>query len=170
MVRLRLKRGGTKKKPFYRVVAIDSRKKRDGSAIDILGYLNPLSEKLDYKLDVDKIVYWYKNGAKPTDRVYQLMRESGITKVLRGEVSAEEIKNKIEEMEISKQKSSSTVEIKKETTSENVTKEEPKAEIEDKNSNDNNPKSETENKIEDTKNENVNENDSDKNDNEKKDE
>ena len=77
-VKLRLKRMGSKKKPFYRVVAADSRSPRDGAAIDEIGYYNPITEPADIKIDEEKAIKWLKNGAQPTDTVRDLFRKQGI--------------------------------------------------------------------------------------------
>lgn len=79
MVRIRLKRGGKKNRPFYRVVAIDSRKRRDGKEIEILGYYNPLDRSENrIVLEEDKIIDWYFKGARASDTVYSLMKKKGI--------------------------------------------------------------------------------------------
>ena len=68
-VKIRLTRMGSKKKPFYRVVVADSRAPRDGKFIDQIGHFNPLLEKDQVKLDVEKANKWLENGAQPTDTV-----------------------------------------------------------------------------------------------------
>jgi len=73
MVRIRLSRRGKKKKPFYRVVVTDIRKKRDGAPIDELGTYNPLTKEL--KLDKQKIEEWIKKGAKPSETIASLLRK-----------------------------------------------------------------------------------------------
>ncbi|NOY76372.1 MAG: 30S ribosomal protein S16 [Calditrichaeota bacterium] len=77
-VRLRLTRMGRKKKPFYRVVAVDGRKKRDGEYIENLGYYNPLSDPIDVKLNEERIFYWLGVGAQPSETVRSLLRHEGI--------------------------------------------------------------------------------------------
>ena len=69
MVKIRLKRMGMKKKPFYRVVVADERASRDGRFIDELGYYNPVSNPVELKIDAEKAQQWIKNGAQPTDTV-----------------------------------------------------------------------------------------------------
>lgn len=66
MLKIRLSRIGTKKKPFYRVVAVDERAKRTGAYIELLGTYNPLTEPKDIKLKKDRIDYWIKQGAQPS--------------------------------------------------------------------------------------------------------
>jgi len=79
-VKLRLKRRGSKKKPFYRVVAADSRTKRDGEVIDQIGYYNPVTEPATVKIDEEKALSWLGNGAQPTDTVRDLLSKQGIMK------------------------------------------------------------------------------------------
>ena len=77
MVKIRLKRMGLKKKPFYRVVVADERASRDGRFIDELGYYNPVSNPVERKIDAEKAQQWIKNGAQPTDTVRALLKKSG---------------------------------------------------------------------------------------------
>lgn len=77
-VKLRMKRMGTKKRPFYRVVAIDTRMARDGRFIDILGHYNPMVDPPQIKMDDDKVYYWLKNGAVPSEKVRELFRKLGL--------------------------------------------------------------------------------------------
>lgn len=79
-VKLRLKRMGSKQKPFYRVVAADSRVKRDGKVIEEVGYYNPITEPATVKIDEEKALAWLKNGAQPTDTVRDLLSKQGIMK------------------------------------------------------------------------------------------
>ena len=74
-VKLRLKRMGAKKKPFYRVVAADARAPRDGKFIDEVGYYNPITK--DLKIDNEKASEWIKKGAQPTETVRALLKKSG---------------------------------------------------------------------------------------------
>ena len=78
MVKIRLKRMGANKKPFYRVVVADSRKPREGRFIEELGYFDPLKEPNEIKIDAEKAQKWLDNGAQPTDRVKALFKEAGI--------------------------------------------------------------------------------------------
>lgn len=78
MVKIRLKRMGAKKKPFYRVVVADSRAPRDGRFIEELGYYNPMTEPNELKIDSEKATQWLGNGAQPTDRVKALFKQAGI--------------------------------------------------------------------------------------------
>lgn len=79
-VKIRLKRMGANKKPFYRVVVADGRAPRDGSFIEELGYYNPLKEPAEVKIDVEKAQKWLKDGAQPTDTVKRLFNSAGIVK------------------------------------------------------------------------------------------
>ncbi|MEE0742080.1 MAG: 30S ribosomal protein S16 [Emergencia sp.] len=78
MVKIRLKRMGAHKKPFYRVVVADSRTQRDGKFIEEIGYYNPLTEPPVIKIDDEKAKGWLANGAQPTDVVKGLFKKSGI--------------------------------------------------------------------------------------------
>ncbi|MBR1709287.1 MAG: 30S ribosomal protein S16 [Clostridia bacterium] len=77
MVKIRLKRMGMKKKPFYRVVVADERASRDGRFIDEIGYYNPVANPVELKIDVEKAQQWIKNGAQPTDTVRGLLKKTG---------------------------------------------------------------------------------------------
>jgi small subunit ribosomal protein S16 len=69
---------GSHKKPFYRVVVAESRTRRDGRFIDILGTYNPLKEPSEIKLDLDKTKLWLQRGAQPTDTAKKLMQKAGL--------------------------------------------------------------------------------------------
>ena len=77
-VKIRLRRMGAKKAPFYRIVAMDSRKARDGKYIDQIGFYNPVSEPKQIVIDADKAREWLANGAQPTDTVMGLLVSQGI--------------------------------------------------------------------------------------------
>ncbi len=81
-VKIRLKRMGANKKPFYRIVVADSRMPRDGRFIEEVGYYNPVSEPKELKLDEDKIFEWLKKGAQPSDTVRSLLSSAGLMKKL----------------------------------------------------------------------------------------
>ena len=74
MVKIRLKRMGAHKKPFYRVVVADARAPRDGKFIEEIGYYNPMTEPADIKIDEEKAKKWLGNGAQPTDTVRDCSR------------------------------------------------------------------------------------------------
>ncbi len=78
MVSIRLSRGGSKKRPFYHVVAADSRKPRDGRYIERLGFFNPGARGSEetLRLDLDRVEYWMGKGAQPTERVADLIKQA----------------------------------------------------------------------------------------------
>ncbi|MBE5780443.1 MAG: 30S ribosomal protein S16 [Clostridiales bacterium] len=76
-VKIRLKRMGAKKAPFYRVVVADSRTPRDGRFIEEIGYYNPLTDPAEIKIDVERAQYWVKNGAQPSDTVRAILKKTG---------------------------------------------------------------------------------------------
>jgi small subunit ribosomal protein S16 len=78
MVKIRLKRMGANKKPFYRVVVADARSSRDGRFIEEIGYYNPLTDPADIKIDGEVAKKWLANGAQPTETVRALFKKSGI--------------------------------------------------------------------------------------------
>ncbi len=77
MVKIRLKRMGAKKSPFYRIVVADSRTPRDGKAIEELGYYDPTKNPAVLKVDVEAAQKWLKNGAKPSETVRALLKKAG---------------------------------------------------------------------------------------------
>ncbi len=78
MVKIRLRRMGAKKAPFYRIVVADSRSPRDGRCIEEIGTYNPLVESNNITVDVEKAQTWIKNGAQPTDTVRGLLKKAGV--------------------------------------------------------------------------------------------
>lgn len=76
MVKIRLTRIGSHKKPFYRIVAADSRARRDGPFIEIVGTYNPLKEPSEIVLKSDRIEYWLSKGAQPTDTVKRIIQNN----------------------------------------------------------------------------------------------
>ena len=79
-VKLRLKRMGSKKKPVYRIVAIDSHTKRDGEYIELVGTYNPLTEPKTVKVNEEVALKWLNNGAIPSDTVRNLLSDAGVMK------------------------------------------------------------------------------------------
>ena len=77
MVRIRLKRLGMRKKPFYRVVVADIRSPRNGRFIEEIGYYDPMKQPAEIKIDNEKAITWMKNGAQPTETVRVLLKKSG---------------------------------------------------------------------------------------------
>ncbi len=80
MVKLRLKRMGQKKAPFYRVVAADARAPRDGRFIEEIGYYDPTKDPSVIKIDAEKAQKWLKAGAQPTETVAKLLKIAGVEK------------------------------------------------------------------------------------------
>ncbi len=78
MVKIRLTRLGAHKRPFYRVVVADSREKRNGPFIEILGTYDPLKNPSEIKIDLEKAKQWLQRGAQPTDVVKKLMQRAGL--------------------------------------------------------------------------------------------
>ena len=77
-VKIRLRRMGAKKNPFYRIVVADSRYPRDGRFIEEIGTYDPLKTPADVKIDADKAKQWIKNGAQPTDTVRGLLKKANV--------------------------------------------------------------------------------------------
>ena len=77
MVKIRLKRMGMKKKPFYRIVVADERAARDGRFIEEIGYYNPLTDPIDLKVNEERAKYWLGVGAQPTDTTRALLKKAG---------------------------------------------------------------------------------------------
>ncbi len=78
MVKIRLKRMGAKKAPFYRIVIADERYPRDGRFIEQIGYYDPTKEPSVVKIDAEKAKEWLKNGAQPTDTVRAILKKEGV--------------------------------------------------------------------------------------------
>lgn len=78
MVKIRLTRLGAHKRPFYRVIVADSRERRNGPFIEILGTYDPLKDPSEIKLDLEKAKLWLQRGAQPTDIVKKLMQRAGL--------------------------------------------------------------------------------------------
>ncbi|HEY8416440.1 MAG TPA: 30S ribosomal protein S16 [Limnochordales bacterium] len=77
-VRIRLKRMGAKKRPFYRLVVADSRAARDGRFIDQLGHYNPITEPAQIVVDVERALEWLRKGAQPSDTARALLKKAGV--------------------------------------------------------------------------------------------
>lgn len=77
MLKIRLRRMGAKKAPYYRIVVADSRAPRDGAFVEELGYYNPLTEPVELKVDNDRAAEWVRKGAQPSDTVRALLKKSG---------------------------------------------------------------------------------------------
>ena len=79
-IKIRLSRGGTKKRPFYHIVAADSRAPRDGRFIEVIGTYHPIEKENQLKVDEEKALKWLESGAQPTDTVKSLFTQVGIIK------------------------------------------------------------------------------------------
>ncbi len=78
MVRIRLTRMGKRNRPFYRIVVVDQRKRRDGAYIESLGYYDPVRDPAEIKVDVDRAVEWILKGAQPSKTVRDIFRKFGV--------------------------------------------------------------------------------------------
>ncbi len=76
MVAIRLNRQGTKDRPYYKIVAVDNRKRRDGRYIEQMGTYNPMLDGVNYKIDLEKIDKWIGNGAQPSDTVRDIIKKA----------------------------------------------------------------------------------------------
>lgn len=97
-VKLRMKRMGTKKRPFYRIVATDSRNRRDGAFIEEVGYYDPLTNPPNIKIDEASVMRWLSNGAIPSTNVEGLLRRTGTLKkwvLVKQGVPADQIDEKL---------------------------------------------------------------------------
>lgn len=94
MVKIRLARGGAKKKPFYSIVATDSRKRRDSAYIERIGYFNPVARGQEVRLTIeeDRLAYWTGQGAQVSDRVKQLIKEFKDPSIREKRLAAQEAK------------------------------------------------------------------------------
>jgi small subunit ribosomal protein S16 len=99
-VKIRLKKMGSKKRPFYRLIAADSRSPRDGRFLDNLGHYNPMVEPAEIKIDEDKVYKWLGNGALPTESAANLLKAEGILErweLFKTGLTVAEVNAKIEE-------------------------------------------------------------------------
>lgn len=94
MVKIRLARGGAKKKPFYSIVATDSRKRRDSAYIERIGYFNPVARGQEVRLTIEeeRLEYWVSKGAQITDRVKQLVKEFKDPSIREKRVTAQQVR------------------------------------------------------------------------------
>lgn len=76
-LKLRLTRSGSKKRPFYRIVAMDSQTRRDGRALEYLGHYNPMVDPAQIDINMDKVKVWIDRGAQPSETVRALLRKAG---------------------------------------------------------------------------------------------
>ncbi len=84
MTKIRLRRMGAKKAPFYRVVVADSRSPRDGRCIEEIGYYSPISTNETLKINEERAIYWLNTGAQPSETVKSLFKKAGVTAKLKG--------------------------------------------------------------------------------------
>ncbi len=82
MVKIRLKRFGSKKKPVYRIVVMEAKDRRDGRTIEEIGFYDPRSAELNLKVNVESAKNWLKNGAQPTDTVKSLLKKASVYDVV----------------------------------------------------------------------------------------
>ena len=135
-VKLRLMRMGRKKRPFYRVIAIDSRSPRDGKYLEKLGTYNPLTEPLEVSINEERVLYWLGVGAIPSDTVKSLLRREGILykwDLIRKKLSEEELDEKMKLWDVIKLERQKKLQAKLEEKKSEATKksEEQKAKIEE---------------------------------------
>jgi small subunit ribosomal protein S16 len=107
---------GTKKRPFWRIVAIDSRSSRDGRFIEILGHYNPMVEPPELKVDDDRIYYWLDQGALPSEKVGILLKKLGLIerwRLMRTGATIQEVDTKIAERRLKQPKAAVGKEKKK---------------------------------------------------------
>jgi small subunit ribosomal protein S16 len=115
-VKLRMRRMGTKKRPFWRIVAIDSRNSRDGRFIEILGYYNPMVEPPQIKMDDDRVYHWLNEGALPSENVRTLLKKLGLMerwRLMRTGITIQELETKIMERRAKQPKAVENKEKKK---------------------------------------------------------
>lgn len=91
MVKLRLRRMGARNQPFYRIVAVDSRVKRDGKYIECIGHYDPKPDPSAITIETERAIYWLSVGAQPTDTVRSLMRKAGILQIWHERKIAKEV-------------------------------------------------------------------------------
>ena len=130
-VKLRLKRMGAKQKPFYRIVAADSRTKRDGKFLENVGTYNPIKTPAEIKVDEEKVLNWLNKGAIPTDTVRSILSKQGIMKKFAESKvkSAPKAKKETKKAEVKEEKKApakKTTTTKKTTTAKKTTKKEDK--------------------------------------------
>lgn len=125
-VKLRLKRMGAKKRPFYRIVAADSRVTRDGKFIELIGTYNPIVEPAEIKINEEIALKWLNTGATPTDTVRDLFSKQGIMKKFHESKmvkkdTKKEVKKEVTKKEPAKKAATKTTTAKKTTTTKKTT-------------------------------------------------
>ena len=115
-VKLRMRRMGTKKRPFWRIIAIDTRNSRDGRFIEILGHYNPMVDPPQLKVDDDRVYHWLDRGAIPSEKVRTLLKKLGLMerwRLMRTGVTIQELDAKIAERRVKQPKAVEGKEKKK---------------------------------------------------------
>lgn len=113
-VKIRLLRMGRKKKPFYRIVAIDTKSRRDGRYLDKIGYYDPLTKPATVNIDKEKILGWLEKGATPSETVFNLLQKEGIAlewHLVRNKISDQAKNVEIQKWELSRKKSTGVDEV-----------------------------------------------------------
>ena len=113
--KIRLKRVGRRNRPFYRLIIIDSRKKRDGAAIEQVGWFNPIDSENSYEIKDDRILYWLSEGAIPSNAVKKLMKRDGLAlrwHLMQQGVDEKEIEKEIKKWELNQESALATREAK----------------------------------------------------------
>lgn len=114
-VKLRLRRMGSKQRPFYRIVVADSRSPRDGRFIEVVGTYNPIDKKNEVTLDEEKVMTWLTKGAQPTDTVKSILTKSGVIAKLKASKAVKTVKKEkaVKEVKKTVEKASPLKEVKK---------------------------------------------------------
>ena len=116
--KIRLKRIGRRNRPFYRLIVIDSRKQRDGAAIEEVGWYNPIDDGHSYDLKGERILHWLSQGAVPTDAAHKLMRRAGIAHrwhLMQKGMDEAEIDKEMKKWELNREDALKVRAVKKET-------------------------------------------------------
>lgn len=135
-VKIRMKRLGAKKSPFYRIVVADSRRARNGRFIEEIGFYNPISEPRMFRVDADKVKTWISNGAQPSDTVKRLFREYGVMEaegvVAKGLSTERKAKAKVVDFADTKKEEVAETEVVEEKVEEKAEETDGEAKAEDK--------------------------------------
>mgnify|MGYP001170971665 FL=1 len=114
--KIRLKRIGRRNRPFYRLIVIDSRKKRDGAAIEQVGWYNPIADEKSYDIKGDRVLHWLGEGAIPSDAVKKIMRQEGLSlrwHLMQQGVDEKEIEKEMKKWELNRENVLADREVKK---------------------------------------------------------
>ncbi len=135
MVRIRLKRMGRRKRPFYRIVVIDSRSRRDGREIERLGWFDPLDKENNIQIDGERSLHWLNNGAQPSDTVKNLFSKVGLSykwHLTQQGKSEDEIEKELSELLAQRKSKKDEIVAKKEQAKAKIEKAEAEAKEEEK--------------------------------------